>query len=170
MTVDLSRIARVEAALFLADEPISARKLLQVTGVSNNEILTGALQSLRNRYEAEGSPFQIHEIAGGYQLLTRPQYHRWLSRHFHTADQLKLTSAAMETLSIVAYRQPITRAEVDQLRGVQSQEMLNQLIERGLVKVTGRQESLGRPALYGTSRQFLQVFGLKSIHDLPLID
>ena len=165
-----TRLARLEAVLFLADEPLASKKLLSLTGIPDLESLSLELDRLRNRYEIDDTPFQIREIAGGFLLLTRERYHFWLTKHFQTVEATKLTPALMEALAIVAYRQPITRAEVDQLRGVQSQEILNQLIERGLVRIAGRHDSLGRPALYGTTRQFLQTFGLKEIGDLPGID
>jgi segregation and condensation protein B len=164
-----TRQSKLEAALFLADEPLTKKTLLQVTGIIDAETLREEIAELTQRYEADGTAFQIQELAGGFQLLTRSNYHPWLLRHFKSGDVTALTPSLLESLAIIAYRQPITRAEVDQIRGVQSQEMINQLIERGLVRIAGRHDSLGRPVLYGTTRQFLQVFGLKSIEDLPEI-
>jgi segregation and condensation protein B len=99
--------------------------------------------------------------------LTRPEYHPWLARLRRASNEMRLSAAARETLAIVAYRQPITRADVEAIRGVQSADMLHQLMEKGLVRITGRDESLGRPVLYGTTKKFLQLFGLRSLRDLP---
>ena len=113
---------------------------------------------------------EIEEIAGGYQLLTRPVYHPWLNRLRRSHNEIRLSSAARETLAIVAYRQPIMRAAVENIRGVQCGDLLSQLMEKGLVKIAGRHESLGRPVLYGTTKKFLQVFGLNTIKDLPEVE
>jgi segregation and condensation protein B len=125
------------------------------------------VQRLQALYDADGTAFQVEELAGGYQLLTRPEYHPWLARLRRAGTDLRLTPAAREALAIVAYRQPITRADLEAIRGVQSSEVLRQLMEKGLVRIAGRDDSLGRPVLYGTTRKFLQVFGLKSLRDLP---
>jgi segregation and condensation protein B len=122
---------------------------------------------LRELYDSGGSAFQAEELAGGYQLLTRPEYHPWLSRLRRQASEAQLSPAARETLTIVAYRQPVTRADVEVIRGVGVGEVLKQLMEKGLVRLAGRDESLGRPVLYETTRKFLQLFGLKSLKDLP---
>ena len=121
-------------------------------------------------YEADGSAFRVEEIAGGFQLLTRPEYHPWLVRLRQTGHDLRLSPAALETLAVVAYKQPITRAEVEQVRGVQCGDLIRVLMEKGLVRVAGRHDSLGRPQLYATTRQFLQAFGLKSLRDLPGVE
>jgi segregation and condensation protein B len=121
-------------------------------------------------YEADGSAFQVEELAGGYQLLTRPAFHPWLLRLRRTGHELRLTPAGLETLAVIAYRQPITRAEIEVVRGVQCAELIRVLMEKGLVRVTGRHPSLGRPQLYGTTRRFLQAFGLGSLRDLPEVE
>jgi len=143
-------LAALEAALLMADEPLPGRRLAQVIGV-----------------EADGTAFQIEELAGGFQLLTRPEYHRWLASLRRGGVEVRLTGPARETLAIVAYRQPIMRAEIEAIRGVHCGETLRLLMEKGLVKIVGRDDSLGRPVLYGTTKKFLQIFGLKSIKDLP---
>jgi segregation and condensation protein B len=122
---------------------------------------------LNRRYDAEESAFRVEEIAGGFQLLTRARYAPWLRRLNSTSRELRLSAPAMETLAVVAYRQPVLRAEIEAVRGVQCGEVLRQLIERDLVRIAGRSEELGRPLLYGTTRQFLQVFGLRHLEDLP---
>jgi segregation and condensation protein B len=121
-------------------------------------------------YAEEGAAFQVEELAGGYQLLTRPEFHPWLVRLRRTAGEPKLTGALLETLAIVAYRQPIMRADLEAVRGVRCDEALRQLMERGLVRIAGRDDSLGRPVLYGTTKKFLQAFGLRDLRDLPPVD
>jgi segregation and condensation protein B len=160
-------LARVEAALFVADEPLSLRKIVQGAGLSDAAEARRLLRKLQELFEAGGSAFAIEEVAGGYQLLTRPEFHPWLSRLRRVSNDLRLSAPARETLAIVAYRQPITRADVESIRGVQCSEVLRQLMEKGLVRITGREDSLGRPVLYGTTKKFLQAFGLRSLADLP---
>ncbi len=160
-------LARVEAALFLADEPLPARKLATVAAVGDAATARRLVARLRELYDRSESAFQVEELAGGYQLLTRPQFHPWLALLRRHAPETQLSPAARETLTIIAYRQPITRADIEAIRGVSSTELLKQLMEKGLVRLAGRDESLGRPALYETTKKFLQLFGLKSLKDLP---
>lgn len=164
------KLARVEAALMLADEPLAARKLADVAGLLDVAEARSAIERLQALYDSDGSAFQIEEIAGGYQLLTRPAYHSWLARLKRTGHELRLTGAALETLAVVAYKQPIMRAEVEKVRGVACGEVVRQLMEKGLVKVAGRHDSLGRPQLYGTTKKFLQAFGLNELSDLPQVE
>lgn len=164
------RTALVEAALIAADEPLTAKKLAMAAGLADVAEARRAVQRLRDWYDAEGSAFQVEELAGGYQLLTRPEFHPWLVRLRRGASELKITPASRETLAIVAYRQPIARADIEAIRGVQCAEVLRQLMEKGLVRIAGRDESLGRPVLYGTTKKFLQVFGFKSLRDLPPLE
>lgn len=159
--------ARVEAALFLADEPLAARKLAQVAGLADAAAARRAVDELRGLYAAEGAAFTVEELAGGYQLLTRPEFHPWVARLRKHAAGAQLSGAARETLAILAYRQPVTRADVEAIRGVGSADVLKQLMEKGLVKLAGRDDSLGRPALYETTKKFLQALGLKSLKELP---
>jgi segregation and condensation protein B len=162
-----ARLARVEAALFLADEPLTARKLASAAGLTDTAEARRLVQKLRELYDADATAFQVEEIAGGYQLLTRPAYRPWLQRVLRTGRDMRLTPAALETLAIVAYRQPIPRADVEAIRGVACAELLTHLMEKGFIKIVGRQETLGRPVLYGTTKKFLQAFGLGSLRDLP---
>jgi segregation and condensation protein B len=163
-------LAMIEAALLVADEPLTARRLAAVAGLTDGVEARRLIRKLHALYEKDGSAFQVEELAGGFQLLTRPAYHRWLVRLRRTGQELRLTSAARETLAIVAYRQPIMRADIEAIRGVHCGEVLRQLMEKGLVRIAGRDPSLGRPVLYGTTKKFLQVFGLKSLRDLPLAE
>ena len=163
-----SRMALLEAALLVADEPLTARRLADVAGLEDGNEARRLLRRLQAFYIQDGSAFQVEELAGGFQLLTRPEFYSWLARLRRSGSELRLSSPARETLAIVAYRQPIMRTDIEAIRGVQCSDVLRQLMERGLVRIAGRHDSLGRPVLYGTTKKFLQVFGLKSLRDLPM--
>ena len=165
-----AKLARLEAALLIADEPLPARRLADVAGLADAAEARSLVEKLKSLYEADGTAYQIEELAGGYQLLTRPRYHPWLTRLKRTGHELRLTPAALETLAVIAYKQPIMRAEVEKIRGVACAEMIRHLMEKGLVRVAGRHDSLGRPQLYGTTKRFLQVFGLNTLKDLPEVE
>jgi segregation and condensation protein B len=162
-----ARLATVEAALFAADEPLTPRRLATVAALSDAAEARRLVRRLQSLYQRAGSAFQVEEAAGGYQILTRPEFHAWLARLRRAVNDLRLSAPARETLAIVAYRQPIMRADIEAIRGVQCSEVLRQLMEKGLVRIAGRHDSLGRPVLYGTTKKFLQLFGLKSLKDLP---
>jgi segregation and condensation protein B len=165
-----AKLARLEAALFLADEPLAARRLAEVAALADAAEARRLIERLRALYDADGTAFQVEELAGGYQLLTRPAFHPWLLRLRRSGHDLRLTPAALETLAVVAYKQPIMRAEVENVRGVQCGEVIRVLMEKGLVRVAGRHTSLGRPQLYGTTKKFLHAFGLNSLKDLPEVE
>ena len=170
---DLARdpaLAMLEAVLFAADEPLPTRRLAKVVGLADAGEARRLVRKLQGLYDRDGTAFQVEELAGGFQLLSRPDYHPWLLRLRHGGHELKLSAAARETLAIIAYRQPIMRADVESIRGVQCGDVLRLLMEKGLVRIAGRHDSLGRPVLYGTTRKFLQVFGLKGLQDLPLAE
>lgn len=160
-------LALLEAVLLIADEPLPLRKLMQAAGLPDAAAARRLLTKLQNFYDKDGSAFELEELAGGYQLMTRPEYHRWLTTLRKSQQELRLTGASRETLAIVAYRQPIMRADIEAIRGVHCGETLRLLMEKGLVKIVGRHDSLGRPVLYGTTKRFLQMFGLKSLKELP---
>lgn len=160
-------LALVEAVLVAADEPLTLKRIGQAAGLGDIAQVRNLLKRLRELYEQDQTAFQLEEIAGGFQLLTRPVYQRWLVGLKKQSADLRLTPSMKETLAIVAYRQPITRADVEAIRGVQCAETIRLLMERGLMRIAGRHDSLGRPVLYGTTRKFLQVFGLRSLKDLP---
>jgi len=162
-----TRLALVEAALLAADEPLTTRKLAAIAGLTDGNQARRLVHKLHQLYEADGTAFQVEELAGGFQLFTRQEYHRWLVRLKRGSLELRLTATSRETLAIVAYRQPITRADIEAIRGVHCGDVLRVLMEKGLVRVAGRDDSLGRPVLYATTKKFLQVFGLKSLKDLP---
>ncbi len=163
-------LARLEAALFLAKEPQATRRLAKLARLSDGTRARTLLRELRQFQEAEGSAIRVESLAGGYQLLTRAAFGPWIRRLCDHPRAGKLSPAGLETLAIVAYRQPVTRAEIEAIRGVGSEEMLRQLLERDLVAVSGKAEELGRPNVYVTTRRFLGVFGLTKIEDLPPVE
>src|SRR5688572_9308777 len=162
------KLARLEALLFVADGALSIRKIVQNATLADNAEARRLIEELNAFYDADGSPFRIERVATGYQLLTKPAFAPWLDKLHQRQIELKLSSPAMETLTIVAYQQPITRADIEAIRGVQCAEMLKQLMERGLVRICGEEDSLGRPYLYDTTKKFLELFGLRSLDQLPM--
>ena len=160
----------VEALLFASDAPLPATKVAQLVGVGDARDVKKHVAALNERYERNGRAFRIEAIAKGYQMLTLPAYNAWVHKLLKVRDESKLSAAAMETLAIVAYKQPVLRADVEAIRGVACGEMLNKLREMNLVKIVGRAEEPGRPMLYGTTNRFLEVFGLSSLEDLPGIE
>lgn len=165
-----AKLARLEAALMMADEPLAARRLAEVAGLADAAEARRLIDRLKTVLDADGSAFQAEEIAGGFQLLTRAVFHPWLTRLRRTGHELRLTSAGMETLAVVAYKQPIMRADLEAIRGVSCSDLIRVLMEKGLVRVVGRHDSLGRPQLYGTTKKFLQAFGLNALKDLPEVE
>ncbi|MEN6406470.1 MAG: SMC-Scp complex subunit ScpB [Thermoguttaceae bacterium] len=164
------RVSLLEAVFFLSQQPQSSRKLAQLAGLADGTKARTLVRTLNRRYDSEGSAFRIEEVAGGFQLMTRLKFAPWLRRLHSAPTEIRLSAPAMETLAVVAYRQPILRADIEAIRGVQSGEVLRQLIERDLVRIVGRSNELGRPFLYGTTKQFLQVFGLRHLDELPRAD
>lgn len=160
-------LARLEAILFLAREPLSTRKLGQLAGLADGTQARTLVRKLNRLYDAEGFAFRIEEVAGGLQLMSRPEFAPWLRRLQAVPVEVRLSPPALETLSVVAYRQPVLRVEIEAVRGVQCGEILRQLMERELVRIVGRSEELGRPFLYGTTKRFLQIFGLRHLDELP---
>jgi segregation and condensation protein B len=164
---DEEHMARLEAVLFLSKEPQTSRKLAQLAKLSDGTEARTLVGRLNRDFDARGHAFRVEQIAGGYQLLTRPQFSPWLRRMAGSPSEFRLSGPGIETLAIIAYRQPVLRAEIEAVRGVQCGEMIRQLMERGMVRITGRADELGRPFLYGTTRSFLQVFGLRNLDELP---
>jgi len=161
------QIAAVEAVLFSTDAPLTPAKIVEAAELPGRRAVNRAVEVLNERYEGTGAAFRIEAIAGGYRMQTLGRYHDVLSRLFKARSETKLSRAAMETLAIVAYRQPVLRADIEAIRGVASGEVLRGLIEKQLVRIAGRAEVLGRPMLYGTTRRFLEIFGLQGLDDLP---
>lgn len=161
---------RLEAILLMARGPLTSRKLSQLAGLEDGTQSRRMIRDLNQHYDQLGRAFHIKRIAGGYQMLTRPQFSDWIGRLDQVPRRAKISKSAMETLTIVAYRQPIIKADIEAIRGVSCGEMLRQLLESSLIRIVGRSESLGRPYLYGTSREFLATFGFASIRELPGTD
>jgi len=159
-------LARLESVLFLAREPLSSRKLAQYAEIAEIGRVRRLLKELNQIYSEQPCAFQIVEVAGGFQLRTRSQFAPWLIRLQEVPIEIRLSSTAMETLAIIALKQPVLRSSVESIRGTQCGEMIRQLMEKNLVKIVGRSDDLGRPFLYGTTKYFLQVFGLKHLEEL----
>ena len=160
----------VEAILFHSDAPLALPKIVSILGVGSARDVRAHIDALNRRYESTGAVFRIEQIAGGYQILTLPAFNTWIRRLKQTRQDTRLSSAALETLAVVAYKQPVVRAEIEAVRGVAAGEMLNRLRELGLIRIVGRAEDVGRPMLYGTTKRFLEVFGLSSLEELPAVE
>lgn len=160
----------VEAVLFAADSPMPPAKIAALMGVGDARDVRKHIEKLNEEYASHGLSFRIQEVAGGFQMLTVPAYNPWLKKLLRVRQETRLSPAALETLAILAYKQPCTRADVEAIRGVAAGELINRLRELNLVKIVGRAEDLGRPLLYGTTKRFLEVFGLPSLEELPQVE
>ena len=158
-----------EAVLFASDEPLREARLADIVGTSASQIRQH-IKNLNDKYQTNNNACRIEQIAGGYQMMTLSPYNHWLRKLLRERDSGKLSPAALETLAIIAYKQPIIRADVETIRGVAVGEIIRSLMYKGLVKIIGRAEVVGRPLLYGTTKKFLEVFGLTSLKDLPKIE
>lgn len=165
-----AKLQRLEAILFLAREPLNSRKLSQHANLADGTQARTLVRRLNQRLDQSGRAFRIQEVAGGFQLTTRPKFAKWLRRLDHVPGAERLSAPALETLAVVAYQQPVMRADVEAIRGVSCGEILNQLMSRDLVRVGGRSNELGRPYLYNTTKRFLQLFGLRSLDELPEVE
>jgi len=163
---------RIEAILIAADRPVSLPRLRETLALDDDatDALKGAIDELNHLYDQTDRAFRIEHVAGGYRFMTRPDHAGDVAALRGPRDANRLSRAALETLAIVAYRQPITRAQIEAIRGVATGEVLRTLLEARLIAITARAEELGRPMLYGTTRQFLETFGLASVKDLPPVD
>jgi segregation and condensation protein B len=161
--------AVVEALIFASPEPVTPKMLFKLLAEEPKEDVTAAVEALKADYESRPG-LQVVEVAGGYQIVTRPQLHEWVRRLFHERSTQKLTVQALETLAVIAYKQPITALEITEIRGVNTSGVLSTLLERHLIKIVGRKNVVGRPFLYATTREFLIRFGLKDLGDLPKIE
>jgi segregation and condensation protein B len=162
--------AVLEALVFASPQPITPREIGELLrGVPKEEWMR-ELQALRAEYGREGRGLQLVEVAGGYQITTRPEFNEWLEELLNPKPPTRLSIQALETLAVVAYRQPITQPEIIELRGIKSASVLKTLLEKRLIRIMGRKEVVGRPILYGTTKQFLLHFGLKDLGDLPKIE
>lgn len=157
----------MEALLFSTHHPLTAGRLAELLDIETTKAVRRAIKQLNEAYELTGRSFRVEQVAGGYQLLTLPEHGDILKKLHQKEIDAKLTKAAMETLAIIAYKQPILRADIEAIRGVQCGETIRSLMEKHLVKIAGRAEEPGRPILYGTTKRFLELFGLNSTKDLP---
>jgi len=160
----------VEALLFASDSPLEAERIREVLELADAGEARALIDALRERYAAADGALTVVEVAGGFRMVTRPEIAPWLLRLARTRTKARLSRAALETLAIVGYRQPVSRPEVDALRGVNSDAVLDNLLERRLIRIAGRKEAPGRPFLYETTREFLIAFGLRDVGDLPKVE
>ncbi len=161
--------AIIEALVFASPEPLTLKMLFKLLNDEPKEDVLAAVKSLQKDYEQRRG-LHLVEVAGGYQITTRPEFHEWLRRLFHERTTQKLTVQSLETLAVIAYKQPITAAEIGEIRGVNTSGVLSTLLERHLIKIVGRKNVIGRPFLYGTTKEFLIRFGLRDLNDLPKVE
>ena len=166
---DLSAESVLEAVLFASDEPLTAERLANIVE-SRVKQIRQHIKSLNEKYQANKNAFRIEQVAGGYQMMTLSPYNHWLKKLLRARSDSKLSPAALETLAIIAYKQPVIRADIEAIRGVTVGEIIRGLMYKGLVKIVGRAEVLGRPMLYGTTKKFLEIFGLNTLKDLPKVE
>ncbi len=160
----------VEALLFASDTPVEAERLQEVLDLESAAVARELVESLRARLDAGGRGLQVMEVGGGYRLVTRPEVAPWLVKLARSRTRSRLSRPSLETLAIIGYRQPVSRPEVDAIRGVNSEAVLDNLLERRMIRIAGRKESPGRPFLYETTREFLVAFGLRDLGDLPKVE
>ncbi|HUC73796.1 MAG TPA: SMC-Scp complex subunit ScpB [Vicinamibacterales bacterium] len=161
--------AIVEALIFASPEPLTPKQIFKLLEVEPREDVQAALDELKRDYDRPGG-LQLVEVAGGYQIVTRPELHDWVRRLFHERTTQKLTVQALETLAVIAYRQPVTALEITEIRGVNASGVLSTLLERHLIKIVGRKQVVGRPFMYATTKEFLIRFGLNDLADLPRVE
>ena len=161
--------AIVEALIFASPEPLTPKQLFKLLDSEPREDIQAAIAELKRDYERPGG-LQLVEVAGGFQIVTRPDLHEWVRRLFHERSTQKLTVQALETLAVIAYKQPITALELTEIRGVNTSGVLNTLLERHMIKIVGRKLVVGRPFLYATTKEFLIRFGLNDLSDLPKVE
>ncbi|MCI7044184.1 MAG: SMC-Scp complex subunit ScpB [Spirochaetes bacterium] len=164
-TADAKKI--IETLLFITDRPVKPGRLAEVVETVSAKQVLAIIEELTREYAQTGRAVQIVEVGGGFQMATKPEYGRWVRKLYNEKMTTKLSNAALETLAIIAYKQPITRAEMESIRGVDVAGPLERLLERGLVRVVGKKDTIGRPMVYGTTDEFLRMFGLNKVSELP---
>ena len=167
MSAELKAI--VEALIFASPEPLTPRMLFTLLADEPREDVSATIEALKADYESRPG-LQFVEVAGGYQIVTRPELHEWVRRLFHERSTQRLTVQGLETLAVIAYKQPVTALEIGEIRGVNTSGVLSTLLERHLIKIIGRKNVVGRPFLYSTTKEFLIRFGLKDLNDLPRVE
>jgi segregation and condensation protein B len=167
--MELNELKKIlEAFLFVSSEPVEISRVMEMLGIKEQLLVEDAIRQLKAKYESRDSALRIIEVAGGSRLSTVPELASYLKRWLK-GQKPRLSRASLETLSIVAYKQPVTRSEVEAIRGVNVEGALGTLLERGLIRIVGRKDAAGRPILYGTTRLFLEHFGLNTLKDLPVL-
>jgi segregation and condensation protein B len=166
-TAELQAI--LEAIIFASPEPLTPKSMYRLLATEPKEDVQAALQALKQSYDRPGG-LQLVEVAGGYQIVTRPELHEWVRQLFNERTTQRLSVQALETLAVIAYRQPITALEITEIRGVNTSGVLNTLLERHLIKIVGRKQVVGRPFMYATTKEFLIRFGLNDMGDLPKVE
>lgn len=159
----------IEALIFASPEPVTMKALMKLLESEPKEEIESAIAGLKQDYDRPGG-LQLVEVAGGYQIVTKQEFHEWVRRLFHERTTQKLSVAALETLAVIAYRQPVTSPEIADVRGVNTAGVLGTLVDRKLIRIVGRKAVVGRPFMYGTTREFLERFGLNDITDLPKVE
>ena len=160
----------IEALLFVSQGPLTVEEIQKVLEQNSPDEILAAIKEINLDYGARQSPIELIEIAGGWQLATKKEYAQFIKKMYKRETTIKLSNSALETLAIIAYKQPVTRSEIEQIRGVESSGVVRTLIEKNLVRICGKKETVGNPVLYGTTQQFLIYFGLKSADDLPSLE
>ncbi len=160
----------VETLLFITDEPIKTEKIAKICEVKNVKYIEEILERIKHSYDMENRALCIMRVAGGWQMATRSEYSIWVRKLYQTRLTMRLSNAALETLSIIAYKQPVTRAQIERIRGVDVMGPIDTLLERKLIAVLGRADTVGRPIIFGTTDEFLRQFGLNSLNDLPHLE
>lgn len=163
------RAAVIEALIFVSEEPLSAKAIADVLN-EDKEVINDTLAALAQEFNGRNGGLQLREVAGGWQFATRPEYHEHVRAFLKTRPSAKLTIASLETLAVIAYRQPVTVPEILEIRGVQSPSAIKTLLDKKLIVAKGRKDTIGRPMMYGTSKEFLLQFGLKDLSELPSVE
>lgn len=167
---DDNKKAVIEALLFSSEKPLTLDLLKDVLGGLDTKEIRSIIENLKNEYEALGRGIRLAEVAGGFQMITATEFSVFLKKLFRQRKAEKLSKPALETLAMIAYKQPVTKLQIESLRNVSVDGVISGLVDKGLIRITGRKKAPGRPHVYGTTRQFLEYFGLKSLEDLPKIE
>ena len=166
---DAERVAVIEALIFVSEEPLSAKTIADVLK-EDREVIAKSLQGLQTEFNGRNAGLQLREVAGGWQFATRPEYHEHVRAFLKSRPSAKLSIASLETLAVIAYKQPVTVPEILEIRGVQSPSSIKTLLDKKLIVAKGRKDTVGRPMMYGTSKEFLMQFGLKDLTELPSVE
>ena len=160
----------IECLLFFSDRPLSIERLAEIMEIDSLDEIKGAVEDLQKEYELRNSGLQVMNIAQGYQICTRGEFSIWVRKLYKSQTTFQLSLPALETLSVIAYKQPVTRGEIEKIRGVDASYVLRTLLEKKLIRISGRKKLPGRPMLYATSQEFLRYFGLKDLSEIPSLE